>query len=970
MPSPCSSIWPGHRTPASSPGSPCAQAEPLTANQLSRPDHSPQFTATRPGIYVLAAQVKVDPAQLAKYAWSGRTIEYHRAQIREALGFREATRVDEQALTAWLAEEVAPAELSEDRLRERVLARCRAQHIEPPGRIERIVGAARSAAADRFCATTVARLGADAAFRLDQLVAEGDDEELSDGRGALAELKADPHQVSLDSLFNEIDKLERIRALQMPPDLFADATEPLIAAWRARAAQEYPSDLRERPRPVRLTLLATLCWARTGEITDGLIELLIGVVHKIGTRAENRVEGELLADLRRVRGKQNILFRLAEAALDHPDDTVRKALYPVVGEATLRDLVAEAKANETTFKTQVRKVLRSSYSGHYRRMLPRLLSALEFRSNNTAHQPVIKALDLLRRYTDRPGTVRFYADADKAPVAGVVPADWQAAVVDERDRVERIPYELCVLRALRDGLRRREIWVVGANRWRDPEADLPADFEANREVHYTALRQPLDPSTFIDDLRQRMRDALTSFDAAVKAEDTGGVRFLTRHGEPWISVPKPEKLVEPTNLERLKKEVEQCYGTVDLLDFLKEADFLTDLTGAFSSVASREVIPRDLVRPRLLLVLFGLGTNIGIKRIATGEHGESEAALRRVRWLYVNRDNVRQAITRVVNATFAVRDNGLWGEGTACASDSKKFGAWESNLMTEWHARYRGAGVMIYWHVEKNSVCIYSQLKSCSSSEVASMIEGLLRHCTEADVDRNYVDTHGQSSVGFAFTYLLGFSLLPRLKNIGSARLYRPDADDVAYAHLAPVLTRPIRWDLIAQQYDQMVKYATALRLGTAEAEAILRRFTRPGPQHPTYQALVELGRAVKTIFLADYLRLLSLRWEIHEGLQVVENWNSANGVLCYGKASELTGADREDQEITMLALHLLQSALVYVNTIFLQRVLDRPEWADRLTDEDRRALTPLFWTHVNPYGSFNLQMDRHLDLGLPAATR
>ncbi len=661
-----------------------------------------------PAVDYVAAQVKVDPAQLAKYAWSGRTIEYHRAQIREALGFREATRVDEEALTAWLAEEVAPSELSEDRLRERVLARCRAEHIEPPGRIERIVGAARSAAADRFCAATMARLGTDAAFRLEQLVAECDDEELSDGRGALAELKADPHQVSLDSLFNEIDKLERIRALQMAPDLFADATEPVIAAWRARAAQEYPSDLRERPRPVRLTLLATLCWARSGEITDGLVELLIGVVHKIGTRAENRVEGELLADLRRVRGKQNILFRLAEAALDHPDDTVRKALYPVVGEATLRDLVAEAKANETTFKTQVRKVLRSSYSGHYRRMLPRLLNALEFRSNNTAHQPVIEALDLLRRYADRPGTIRFYADADKAPVAGVVPVDWQAAVVDERGRIERIPYELCVLRALRDGLRRREVWVVGANRWRDPEADLPADFEANRKVHYSALRQPLDPSTFIDDLRQRMRDALTSFDAAVKADGTGGVRFLTRHGEPWVSVPKPEKLVEPTNLERLKKEVEQCYGTVDLLDFLKEADFLTDLTGAFSSVASREVIPRDLVRRRLLLVLFGLGTNIGIKRIATGEHGESEAALRRVRWLYVNRDNVREAITRVVNATFAVRDNGLWGEGTACASDSKKFGAWESNLMTEWHARYRGPGVMIYWHVEKNSVCIYS----------------------------------------------------------------------------------------------------------------------------------------------------------------------------------------------------------------------------------------------------------------------
>jgi TnpA family transposase len=119
---------------------------------------------------------------------------------------------------------------------------------------------------------------------------------------------------------------------------------------------------------------------------------------------------------------------------------------------------------------------------------------------------------------------------------------------------------------------------------------------------------------------------------------------------------------------------------------------------------------------------------------------------------------------------------------------------------------------MIYWRVERKSVCVYSQLKRCSSSEVAAMMEGLIRHSADLDsqITANYTDTHGASVVGFAFTYLLGYRLLPRLRDIGRSWLYRP-ADKATYPGLEPVLTRPINWELITRQYDQMIKYARAL---------------------------------------------------------------------------------------------------------------------------------------------------------------
>lgn len=156
----------------------------------------------------------------------------------------------------------------------------------------------------------------------------------------------------------------------------------------------------------------------------------------------------------------------------------------------------------------------------------------------------------------------------------------------------------------------------------------------------------------------------------------------------------------------------------------------------------------------------------------------------------------------------------------------------------------------------RRSTCIYSQLKSCASSEVAAMIEVLLRHSLDADIDTSYVDTHGASVVGFAFTGPLGFRLLPRLKNLGAIRPYRLDGTGTSYASPGRSSTPPrCAWV----------------------------------PRSPRPSCGGSPARGPNTARMSRW-RSSGARSEIHGGLQVVENWNSGNPVIFYSKDCDLTG--------------------------------------------------------------------------------
>lgn len=895
-----------------------------------------------------------------KYGWDDRTSRHRRAEIRSFCGFREATTDDSRQISDWLVENYIPGGANEQQIQAAAYQRLKELKIEPPerSRIVRLVRSATKRHENKVFEDITAAISKRVRKRLEALIELDEDEEDDDNEQQVnfTQLRQGPGGPNLKSILHELDKLDCLKAVALPENLFEHLSPKLVELYKQRAATEKLRELRRHPDYIKYPLVAAFCHVRLREITDSVIQLAEQVIHRIGKRAEKKVVTEFVADLKRVHGKQDILFRVAQAAIANPDGTVRDVIFPVVSEQTLRDLVNEFKNSGPFYDQKVNGAACSAYSRHWRRMVPRLLTTLDFRSNNENHQPVIRALEILKKK----GKLTK-ADLKKLPIDEIVKPSERDLVfkpgVDGKPEFDPMACELHILNIWRDGIRRKEIWEPNAGKYQNPDKDLPPDFDTKRHEYYKALKLPIKAETFIQHLQLDMKSSLGELNDTILSNPK--VRF-NQTGKIIITPLKAEPT--PPNLESLAEELERRWSMTKLLDVLKETELRTGFTRCFKSVATREVLDRKTIQRRLLLCFNALGTNIGLKR---GGADERLSVLQHIVRRFITTDSTRDAIRVVVNDIFRIRHEHIWGEGTtACAADSKQFGALDQNLMTEWHARYGGRGVMIYWHVERKSTCIYSQLKTCSSSEVASMIEGVLRHCTNMSVDKAYTDTHGKSEVAFAFCHLLGFELLPRIKGIKKQKLYRPEAGNPqAFPNLQPALTRPINWELIRQQYDEMVKFATAIKCGTSDAESILRRFTSETPQHPTYTALLELGRAVKTVFLCRYLKSEELRREIHQGLNVVEHWNSVNGFIHFGKRGEMASNNLDDQELSMLSLHLLQVSMVYINTLMLQEVLAEDAWAKRMTAEDYRGLNPLGHRHLNPFGDIGLDMNTRLAL-------
>lgn len=928
----------------------------------------------------LATQLDIAVEEYEFFDVDSRNTERYRQEIRQLLKYRSATVSDGKELVDYLQQNHSLLTMTDANRLDTAYKFFKLNKLEPlkAGEIKKYIATSITHTEAQVFSKITTSLSSKTIKAIDKLL-DSDDEEIitkeskekketnedtnSDIDMPLWQLKQDLSGSKLKNVQTGIDKLCALRKVILPQALMLTYDRKLLHKYYLRVMALAPSNILEYIPNTCYTLMASFCYIRSQILTDSLADLLLQLIKKMRSSAETIVNKEILSEVKCINGKFDILHSLANIAVSHPDGIIKNKIYPEISQEILNDLVIELQSKGRWYQSKVQSKIKSLYSHGARNILLKLIDIFDFRSHNHESNQLLFALQFIK--DNREITNKYYPDTKKVPIDKLLSSQWQDAVIEQfpsGNKINRFNYEVAILEELHDKLDCKLIWVKGAYRYRDPEEDMPADFEERKEYYYELLGLPLCPKEFLSARKDRMNNQLESLNNSISSNQK--VKILDTKDGGRIKITPSEPQEEPLNIKLLQQAINQRFSTINLIDILKEVDLSLDFTDRLQTIGFRSAIERDKLRKRTLLCIYAIGSNAGLKRISAANDNVNHSDLRYIKRKYINTSNIKEAITDVVNAIFEIRDPKIWGIATTgVACDSTQVSSWDQNLLSQWHPRYKEHGVMIYWHVDMGSACVYSQLKTCTSSEVGSMIKGVLNHCTKMDIKQSYVDTHGQSLLGFGFSNLLKFDLLPRLKRINRQKLYYYGKNKILYPNLKSILAGEIDEKLIEKNYHQAIKHAVALKVGSVEPEVMVRHLSSHNGNNPAYKALLEIGKIEKTIFLCQYLSSENLRIEIHAALNIVERVNSIMHFIFYGKLGQLASNNKEEQELSVACLHLLQVCMVYINTLIIQEILSEKSWQDKLTTEDKRALTPLMHAHINPYGLFPLDLNQRLVL-------
>lgn len=762
---------------------------------------------------------------------------------------------------------------------------------------------------------------------------------------------------------NELDKL----------DLLVDlgATDPTIAvigAERRRqlaalARRSSPKALRQMPEPRRHLLLVAAIVELHTVITDEVVALFDRAITKIDNTARHGVDERnaaiAAADIQRLRLLDEIIAVIRNDDLD--DDTVGRRLRNLGND---RLAAAERSPDEQLPQDDGHLELIATRYTTIRKFAPRILASIELDAS-IYPSPLLDAVELL---ADVNASNLRTVDVD-VPDA-FVPTRWQPYLDNARQAGDRVAFkrywELCVLYALRQGLRSGEIWVRHSRRHANPATFLipPHDWDHQRADMLTRLRQPDTWHRRLDHIDTGIADQLDLLDQMLATED-GPIR-LDRDGRLRLTPLAAEDLPDYVDGERTRLS-----GRLPLLhlpELLTQTDnqahFTRELTHA-SGAAPRT----DATRHRQLLfaAVMAQACNLGTTRMAALSGIPTDTLEHYTRW-YLREDTLTAANNAIINTHHRLPLAAVWGGGTLSSSDGLRLPMEGKSITARTLKGYFvDEGITSYLHVSDQHATYGTQIIVSTDRDATYTLDEILGNTTELAINEHTVDTHGQTLATFALFDLCGYRLSPRIAKLTRRQLWRPHPPGHyrPWPHAGPLLAHHANIDVIGRHYDDLLRIAGSLREGTVSAALLITRLQAGARQHPLSKALIEYGKLIRTLHSLRWFTDEAFRRRIGRQLNKGEALNDLRRQIAFAHGQRIWHRHHDDQTMQAHCLTLVTNACILSTTTYLQHAIDAERAAGRtIHDDTMRHVSPARWQHLNFYGTYNFDTsdipDRH----------
>jgi TnpA family transposase len=770
-------------------------------------------------------------------------------------------------------------------------------------------------------------------------------------------LKQEPGSPTLTHLKVWLDRQAWLDGYQLGPQTLANIPDVKIQHFAAEAKTLDAARMNEMVKPKRLTLAAALLKIQSARVLDDLAEMLIKRVAAIHQKGK-----EALADYQErhrqrtddlVQTLRNLVMAYRTQGTAEEKLQAMGPLLPDHGNAVLQgceDHLAHAGDNFLPF-------LWKYYKSH-RPTLFRLLRTIKVQAT-TQDQGFEAAIRFLLDHETKTGEWLAMLPGNN-PELSWVPEPWWRLVTGLRTREEfpsrlnRRYFEMCVFSHLMLELKSGDLCIPGSNHFADYRNQLISWEVYHRDIgrYGEMVGLPPEGATFIEHLQAQLTDAGQAADSAFP--DNVHLRIV--NGEPVLR--RPEKAVIPAGLRKFEDIVANHLEPIPLLDILHDTEQWLQWSRYFGPVSGHDTKLDDPVS-RYLTTVFCYGCQLGPSQTARSVIGADRRQLSWIHWRHITEEGLEKAIREVINAYNRFTLPKSWGTGKSASVDGTKWDLYEQNLLSEYHIRYGGYGGIGYYHVSDTYIALFSHFIPCGVWEAVYLLDGLLKNLSDIQPDTIHGDTQAQSTPVFGLAFLLGISLMPRIRNWKNLKLYRPDKL-TAYHHIDALFSGTIDWQLIQTHLPDMLRVALSIKAGQITASTLLRKLGTYSRKNRLYQAFRELGRVIRTIFLLKYINSTEIRSLIQAATNKSESLNRFLQWLAFGGDGTITTNDRDEQRKIIKYNHLVANCVIFHNVFSLSRTLhDLRQQNYPLDPALIAALSPYPTQHINRFGRYDQDPDR-----------